>query len=127
LDPNKSHQVDESYDKKAMARIDVKDIERIVFSATENVYGEINGGKRSQQPQVPEYVEEESYVNPPHVDSQSDLEEEDRRSLRAILKTREDPEYGGEIERNTIKLNYNDICIDEPSSHLSIAEEPIII
>ena len=32
-----------------------------------------------------------------------------------------------EIERNTIKLNYNDICIDEPSCHLSIADEPIII
>jgi len=31
------------------------------------------------------------------------------------------------IERNTIKLNYNDICIDEPSSHPSIADEPIII
>lgn len=37
-DPNKS-QVDDSYDKKAMANIDVRDIERIVFASTENVYG----------------------------------------------------------------------------------------
>lgn len=71
MDPNKS-QVDESYDKKAMAKIDVKDIERIVFATNENVYGDINGGslpgsKRSNH--MPEYVEEESYVNPPNIDS----------------------------------------------------------
>ncbi len=68
-----------------MAKIDVKDIERIVFATNENVYGDINGGslpgsKRSNH--MPEYVEEESYVNPPNIDSQSEFEEEDRRSKR---------------------------------------------
>jgi hypothetical protein len=46
--------------------------------------------------------------------------------MRADLRARV-TKCDGDIERNTIKLSYNDICIDELSSHLSIAEEPIII
>jgi hypothetical protein len=46
--------------------------------------------------------------------------------MRAIPYRGVEDQYQ-EIERNTIKINYNDICIDEPSSHASIADEPIII
>ena len=31
------------------------------------------------------------------------------------------------IERNTIKLNFNEICIDDLSKNPSIADEPLII
>ena len=126
-DPNKSHVDEESYDKKAMANIDVRDIERIVFhcppSESNSVYVDLPGKRKEP---VQEYVEEESYMNPPQVDSQSDFEEDDRKSMRAINYRGMEDQYQ-EIERNTIKINYNDICIDEPSSHASIAEEPIII
>ena len=71
-DPNKS-QVDDSYDKKAMANIDVRDIERIVFNINpaEKVYGDVSGNTMGKKASIsmPEYVEEESYVNPPQIDS----------------------------------------------------------
>jgi hypothetical protein len=76
--------VDDSYDKKAMANIDVRDIERIVFN-TEKVYGDVGPGTlMGKKPSIamPEYVEEESYVNPPQVDSQSEYDDEERRYVR---------------------------------------------
>jgi hypothetical protein len=60
-----------------MAKIDVRDIERIVFApripTAENVYSDMKGGKKDKS--MSEYVEEESYVNPPQVESQSEDEE----------------------------------------------------
>lgn len=55
-----------------MAHIDVKDIEKIVFNKQPaKAYGDpIN------QSSV-EYVEEESYVNPPNIEFQSDCDYED--------------------------------------------------
>jgi hypothetical protein len=49
-----------------MANIDVRDIERIVFNI-EKVYGEVAGSTMGKRASIamPEYVEEESYVNPP--------------------------------------------------------------
>jgi hypothetical protein len=52
-----------------MANIDVRDIERIVFNNNihpgEKVYGEVSGLGKKASIVMPEYVEEESYVNPP--------------------------------------------------------------
>lgn len=125
--PNKSLIEDESYDKKAMANIDVRDIERIVFhcppTESNSVYVDMPGKKKEANQ---EYVEEESYMNPPQVDSQSEFEDDDRKSMRTITYRGMEDQYQ-DIERNTIKINYNDICIDEPSCDPSIADEPIII
>jgi hypothetical protein len=60
------------------------------------------------------------------VDSQSEFEDDDRKSMRTIPYRGVEDQFQ-EIERNTIKINYNDICIAEPSSYASIADEPIII
>lgn len=110
-----------------MANIDVRDIERIVFhflpSESNSAYVDMPGKKKDA---MQEYVEEESYMNPPQMDSQSDFEDDDRKSMRAIPNRGIDDQYQ-EIERNTIKINYNDICIGDPSSHASIADEPITI
>jgi hypothetical protein len=74
-----------------MANIDVRDIERIVFhcppSESNSVYVDLPGKKKEA---MHEYVEEESYMNPPQVDSQSEFEDDDRKSMRTI------PYRGGE-------------------------------
>lgn len=84
----KDKSIDESYDKKANANIDVKDIEKIVFQkpvlpgSSENVYSNIPVGSRSRHQSNLSagsssenqlgYVEEESYVNPPNIDNISE-------------------------------------------------------
>jgi hypothetical protein len=66
---------EESFDKKANAKIDVSDIERIVFSKV-NI-SEMHRGIYSDPTQASsvnkkggqsEYVEEESYVNPTNME-----------------------------------------------------------
>ena len=66
-------------------------------------------------------------MNPPQMDSLSDFEDDDRKFMRGAIPYRGMEDQYQEIERNTIKINYNDICIDEPSGNASIADEPIII
>ncbi len=83
---------EESFDKKANAKIDVSDIERIVFSKVN--LSEMHKGIYSDPTQVSsvtkkggsgqsEYIEEESYVNPTNMDCQSDVDFEDEK-LRSI-------------------------------------------
>lgn len=65
---------DSQVEKKALANIDVRDIERIVFEASQGGAYQ-NGPKPGSK--MAEYVEEESYVNPVNIDSQSELDYED--------------------------------------------------
>jgi len=131
---------EESFDKKANAKIDVSDIEKIVFSKVN--LSDMHHGIYSDPTQASsvakkgsEYVEEESYVNPTNLDNQSDIDFEDEklksidaqgRILQSLkngapnesfhkLNVLDDSDlYGSHlIERNTIKLSYNDICLDK--------------
>ena len=76
---------EESFDKKANAKIDVSDIERIVFSKVNlsemhhGIYSDPTQASSAAKKPGSEYIEEESYVNPTNLDSQSDLDFEDEK------------------------------------------------
>ena len=118
--PVKVNKTDDSMDKKAQANINVKDIEKIVF----DVYGK-SVLEKNQVVQAKDYVEEESYVNPSNADYIADPDYEDQRLKSLVTKTnfpsREPIQYKpfndseqseGTIGRDTIKLNYNEIFLD---------------
>jgi hypothetical protein len=85
------------------ANIDVKELEKIVFKGVTPLKSGNSGKLYSVTgAQQTEYVEEESYVNPPNVDYSSELDIEDQKvrslnDIRQFAKIRVADSHDGKI------------------------------